>query len=192
MSRKIIKQILTTDESGRVIGSNTERLDDNGRGQLNLTQRRGVTHCPSCNGVIANVEGSRGKCDICRVRDICSNCGSKCQVCSKNLCSRCKKGFVTHSATFTVCATCRIALYQRQIAIDRMLLRKLQLQRQHLRQRERYLMRNLQLQTARLRMNGRLQARKLIEYRRANRIRERNRYLTALLRMGQNGIRHLR
>lgn len=192
MNRKIIKRSLTIDESGQVIRSDTERLNDSGQGQLNLTTRQMVLRCRSCNSPVTDVNGFRGRCDICRTRDICGNCGSKCQVCSKNLCGHCKRGFVTNGATFTVCPTCSIALYQRQIAIDRMLLRKLQLQQQHLRQRECYLMQNLQLQTARLRMNGRLQAQKIIEYRRANRIRERNRYLMALLRTGQNGIRYLR
>ena len=190
--KKISKRFLVTDQSGRVLDSNTEHLSDNGRGRINLTTRRTAVRCPNCNRAITDINKQRGRCDYCRALSCCENCETKCKVCSRRLCSRCRRGFVGQSSIITVCPTCENHLRQRQAFNDRLLIQKIGYQRQIMHQREVARLRALQLQAAsmsarnqiqiaRTRMNGQLAM-----------IREINRLRIALNRERRNGGRYIR
>ena len=155
--KKILKRFLVTDQSGRVIDSNTEHLTDNGRGRINLTTRHTATRCPNCHRPITDINKQRGRCDYCRAMSCCENCETKCQVCSRRLCSRCRRGFVGQSSIITVCPTCLNHLHQRQSFNDRLLMQKIRDQRQIMRQREVARLRALQLQSAGMRARNRIQ-----------------------------------
>lgn len=133
--KKILKQHLITSQNGKVLTRNTERLTDNGRGRINLTTRRTATQCPNCNRPITDINKQRGRCDYCRAQSCCENCETKCQVCSRRLCGRCRRGFVGQSSTITVCPICLNHLRQRQVFNDRLLIQKIRDQRQIMHQR---------------------------------------------------------
>ena len=103
--KSILKRFIVTDRSGRPIAGNTERLTDNGRGRINLTVRRSASRCSNCHKPITDINQLRGGCDYCRIRSCCDNCDTKCQVCSRRLCGRCRRGFVGYIRV-TVCPIC--------------------------------------------------------------------------------------
>ena len=155
--KKILKRSLVTDQSGRVIDSNTEHLTDNGRGRINHITRHTAVQCTNCNRPITDINKQRGRCDYCRTQSCCENCETKCKVCSRRLCSRCRRGFVGQSSIITVCPACVNALRQRQAFNDRLLMQKIRDQRQIMHHREVARLRALQLQSAGMRARNRIQ-----------------------------------
>ena len=155
--KKILKRSLVTDQSGRVIDSNTEHLTDNGRGRINHITRRTAVQCTNCNRPITDINKQRGRCDYCRTQSCCDNCETKCKVCSRRLCSRCRRGFVGQSSIITVCPICLNHLRQRQAFNDRLLIQKIRTQRQIIHQREVARLRALQLQAAGIRSRNQIQ-----------------------------------
>ena len=155
--KKILKRSLVTDQSGRVIDSNTEHLTDNGRGRINHITRRTAVQCTNCNRPITDINKQRGRCDYCRTQSCCENCETKCKVCSRRLCSRCRRGFVGQSSIITVCPTCVNHLRQRQVFNDSLLMQKIRDQRQIMHHREVARLRALQLQSAGMRARNRIQ-----------------------------------
>ena len=188
---KIFKRFLVTDRLGRVVSSNSERLNDDGRGRTSLTNRRVAIWCQSCHRPVMDVAELRGKCDYCRLRKCCSRCEAVCAGCSRRLCGYCRRGFVGNRV-FTVCPICLVRLRQRQMFHDQILMRKLALNSQILRQRERTRIEALRLQAARARMMGRLQAARLYNHGRLSLNREINKVKLALAKLWYNNARHLR
>lgn len=172
--KRILKQHLITSQTGRVLNRNTERLSDNGRGRINLTTQSTAIQCPNCRRPVTDINKLRGKCDICRNQSCCENCETRCRVCSRKLCGRCRRGFVGQSSIITVCPICLNHLRQRQVFNDRLLIQKIRYQRQMMHQREVVRLRALQLQAAGMQARNRLQI--------AN-IRSRNQMQTARTRM---------
>jgi hypothetical protein len=188
---KVLKRFLVTDRFGRPVLSNSERLTDNGRGRTSLTNRRVAIWCQSCHRPVTDLAELRGKCDYCRLRKCCSRCEAVCAGCSRRLCGYCRRGFVGNRV-FTVCPICLVRLRQRQLFQDQILMRKLALHSQILRQRERTRIEALRLQAARARMTGQLQAARLSNHGRLSLIREINKVKLALARLWYNNARHLR
>lgn len=201
--KKIQKRFLVTDQTGRVLDSNTEHLTDNGRGRINLTTRRTAVQCPNCRRPITDINKQRGRCDYCRVQSCCENCETRCRVCSRMLCGRCRRGFVGQSNIITVCQICLNNLRRRQAFNDRLLIQKNRSQRQIMHQREVARLRALQLQAASMSARNRIQvaainARNQIQIARTRMngqlamIREINRLRIALNRERRNGGRYIR
>lgn len=190
--KKILKRFLTTDRTGRVLASNTERLTDDGRGRLSLTTRRAAVWCPSCHRPITDINGLLGRCDYCRLRRCCEHCAVRCRGCSRLLCGYCRRGHIGQTHVFTVCPICLVRLRQRQAFQDRLLLQKIAFQRQILRQREMTRLRGLQLQAARARASGQLQAARLRTTGQLALIREINKVRLALAKLRYDYVRHLR
>ncbi len=180
--KKIQKRFLVTDQSGRVLDSNTEHLTDNGRGRINLTTRRTAVRCPNCRRPITDINKQRGRCDYCRTQSCCENCETRCRVCSRRLCGRCRQGFVGQSNIITVCPTCLNHLRQRQAFNDRLLIQKIRSQRQIMHQREVARLRALQLQAAGMRSRNQIQIAKTRINGKLAMIREINRLKIALLK----------
>lgn len=155
--KKILKRFFVTDQSGRVIDSNTEHLTDNGRGRINHTTRRTAIRCPNCRRPITNINKLRGRCDYCRSQSCCDNCETRCKVCSRRLCGRCRRGFVGQSNIITVCPVCLSNLRQRQAFNDRLLIQKIRYHRQIMHRREIARLRALQLQAAGMRSRNQIQ-----------------------------------
>jgi len=155
--KKILKRFLVTERSGRVLDSNTEHLTDNGRGRINLTTRRTAIRCPNCQRPVTDITKLRGRCDYCRTQTCCENCETKCKVCSRRLCGRCRRGFMGQSSVITVCPICLNHLRQRQAFNDRLLIQKIRHQRQIMHRREIARMRALQLQAAGIRSKNKIQ-----------------------------------
>ncbi len=201
--KKISKRFLVTDQSGRVLDGNTEHLSDNGRGRINLTTRRTAVRCPNCRRPITDINKQRGRCDYCRTQSCCENCETRCRVCSRMLCGRCRRGFVGQSSIITVCPICLNNLRRRQTFNDRLLMQKNRYQRQIMYQREVARLRALQLQAASIRARNRIQvagmnARNQIQIAKTRMngqlalIREINRLRIALNRERRNGGRYIR
>ena len=155
--KTILKQHLITSQNGKVLNRNTERLTDNGRGRLNLTTRSTAIYCPNCQRPVTDISKLRGRCDICRIKSCCENCETRCRVCSRRLCGRCRRGFVGQSSIITVCPICLNHLRQRQSFNDRLLIQKIRSQRQITHQREVAKLRALQLQAAGIRSRNQIQ-----------------------------------
>ena len=188
---KIFKRFLITDRLGRVVSSNSERLNDDGRGRTSLTNRRVAIWCQSCHRPVMDVAELRGKCDYCRLRKCCSRCETACRICSRRLCGYCRRGFVGNTVS-TVCPICLVRMRQRQMFQDQILMRKFALQSQIMRQRERTRIEALRLQAARARMIGRLQAARLSNNGRLSLIREINKVKLTLARLWYNNARRIR
>lgn len=132
-------------------------MTDNGRGRINLTTHRTAARCPNCHRPITDINKQRGRCDYCRTQSCCENCETKCKVCSRRLCGRCRRGFVGQSNTITVCPICLNHLRQRQAFNDRLLIQKIKYQRQIMHQREVARLRASQLQAAGIRSRNQIQ-----------------------------------
>lgn len=154
---KILKQHLIMSPHGKVLTRNSENMTDNGRGRLNYITRSTAVFCPNCRRPVTDINKLRGKCDICRIYSCCENCETRCRVCSRKLCGRCRRGFVGQSSIITVCPVCLNHLRQRQAFNDRLLIQKIRDQRQIMRQREVARLRALQLQSAGMRARNRIQ-----------------------------------
>ncbi len=186
---RILKRFITTNPKGRVLDSKTERLVDDGRGRTNVTVRQLKKRCPNC---FAYVEESqiRGQCDFCHHRLCCERCATKCQICSRMLCSDCRRGFAG-DRLFTVCPICLRRLQSRQSFVDQQTIHNLTLQRHARHQQELARFRAQQLQAARLRMSGKLQMARLNMQARIAANRENRRRKMALARLISYAQRYL-
>lgn len=187
--RKILKRFITTNPAGRALNNYTERLIDDGRGQLSVTERRIQKCCPNCRTYVTN-EQIRGQCDYCRRIRCCEMCAVRCQCCSRLLCGRCRRGFIGQRL-ITVCPVCLTRLRQRQAFYDQQLMRKFILQKQIMRQREQSRLYALHLQTARIRMMGQLQMTRIQLQRQIATAREHQRLKIALARIINHARRSL-
>ena len=154
---KILKQHLIMSPHGKVLNRNSENMTDNGRGRLNYITRSTAVYCPNCRRPVTDINKLRGKCDICRIQSCCDNCETRCRVCSRKLCGRCRRGFVGQPSIITVCPICLNHLRQRQAFNDRLLIQKIRDQRQSMRQREVATIRALQLRAAGIRSRNQIQ-----------------------------------
>jgi hypothetical protein len=190
-TRSILKRLITVDPSGRVLTGNTERLTDDGRGRLQVTERRIIGWCSNCRRPISDPNERYGRCDYCGRRACCERCRAVCRVCSRLLCRACRRGFAG-STLLTVCPACYVRLRQRQVFVDQMLVRKAAIQSQILRQRERTRIHALRLQAARTRMMGQLQAARIRNSGRLAVLREMNKIKMALAKSGYRRAWYLR
>ncbi len=190
-ARSILKRRIRVDSSGRVFPGNTERLTDDGRGNLQITGRGPIRWCSNYRGAISDPDERSSRCDCCGQRACCERCRAVCRVCSRLLCRSCRRGFAG-SALLTVCPACYVRLRQRQAFVDQMLIRKAAIQSQILRQRERTHIHALRLQAARTRMMGQLQAARIRNSGRLAVLREMNKIKMALARAGYHRVWYLR
>ena len=192
-ARSILKRRIRVDSSGRVFPGNTERLTDDGRGNLQITGRGPIRWCSNCRGAISDPDERSSRCDCCGRRACCERCRAVCNACSKMLCRSCRRGFVSSNlGTMTVCPACYARLRQRQAFVDQMLIRKAAIQSQILRQRERTRIHALKLQAARTRMMGQLQAARIRNSGRLAVLRETNKIKMALAKSGYYRVWYLR
>lgn len=166
---------MTRDHRGRVLASQSERLTDDGRGRVQVSETHTAVWCPGCRRPVNDISELRGHCDYCGTRGVCVRCETNCHACSRRLCGRCRRGF-PGPPPMTVCPICLNRLHARQIYLDRLHLRQQALQRRSLMHREWLSLQHLRLQLARLRVNGQLTA-----------ARERNRIMLALMRNRPRG-----
>ena len=139
--RRVVRRSLTRDPMGREIASESERLTDDGQGVVNVTTERIARRCSGCQRPIVDLSELRGNCDWCGVRGCCTQCLSHCEICSRRLCGRCRRGFAG-TATRTVCPNCQQRLMERQVLEDRLQAERLQFERALEQRREQH-----QLQT---------------------------------------------
>jgi hypothetical protein len=111
--RRIIRRNLIRDAAGRPLSVQSERLTDDGRGSLQQTSERTSQRCGGCSRPITDLDELRGTCDCCHTRGCCIHCVSHCEVCSRQLCGHCRRGFAGPPA-LTACAICQQRLLQRQ------------------------------------------------------------------------------
>ena len=190
-ARSILKRRIRVDSSGQVFPGNTQRLTDDGRGNLQITGREPIRWCSNCRGAISDPDERSSRCDCCGQRACCERCRAVCRVCSRLLCRSCRRGF-TGNTLLTVCPACYARLRQRQAFVDQMLIRKAAIQSQILRQRERTRIHALRLQAARTRMMGQLQAARIRNSGRLAVLRETNKIKMALAKSGYYRVWYLR
>lgn len=116
--RRIIKRFLVRDPRGRELSLQSERLTDDGRGWLQVTSERTAGWCPGCRRPVTELSELRGLCDACHRHGCCIHCVSRCEVCDRQLCGQCRRGFAGPPPR-TVCAVCQPRLIERQILLDR-------------------------------------------------------------------------
>jgi hypothetical protein len=117
--RRILRRYVTRDPAGRVVTSRSERLTDDGAGHLHLHSEQSARVCSGCNRLVIDVSELRGICDCCGRRECCSRCIASCQVCSRRLCGRCRRGF-GGPPPLTVCPSCRRQLVERRWRQDQL------------------------------------------------------------------------
>lgn len=183
MAKRIFKRQLTTDRLGHFRPDNSESIIDNGRTIHHLVHRH-AQWCSSCGRRIIDDHDLRGFCDYCRQRRCCSLCETHCKICSRRLCSHCRRGFVGNSV-LTVCPVCLAKLNQRQRMQDEIMVRKIALQRHLLLQRERTRIEALKLQAAKARLMAQLQYSRLSSSHRLALLREVNKVKLALVNLWQ-------
>jgi hypothetical protein len=169
--RRISKQSVTRDPTGRCIGSESEELTDDGEGNVQVNAQRTVVRCTGCRRLAADVTELRGLCDWCHVRGSCVDCASKCAACSRRLCGRCRRGF-TGAAIVTVCPACQQRLLRRQqqqeqqvwlrqSLQDRLLIARLAFERDLARRHEQHQLQELRLKAQSAYWSAQLQAARL-------------------------------
>lgn len=122
--KRIFKRFLIQSPRGRTLSSSSERLCDDGEGNVHVVHSQNVGYCPGCRRPIADLNELRGRCDYCRRGGLCDQCGEvRCRACGRRLCSSCRRGFPGQS-TITACPTCFVRLQQRQAFTDAMLLQR--------------------------------------------------------------------
>lgn len=131
----IFKRFIKKDPYGRVLSTTTERLVDNGAGQIAVNVCETVVRCSSCNRPIGDAGELRGICHYCLSNSCCVHCETHCAVCSRRLCCICRRGFAGQSLVI-VCPYCLMQLRERQALQDRLLAEKAAFERQMVVQRE--------------------------------------------------------
>ena len=126
----IFKKFVKKDQNGRLLSITTERLIDNGMGKISQTTNNQVIQCPGCRRHISDINELRGRCHCCYSRTCCVHCESKCAVCSRRLCLACRRGFTNGQSLVTSCPNCLVKLKRRQAYQDRLLLNKINFDRQ--------------------------------------------------------------
>ena len=135
--RGVFKKFIKKDQYGRVLSINTEHLRDDGKGRISLTTNTRLIQCPGCRRHISDIGELRGHCHFCYSRTCCVHCESKCAVCSRRLCSVCRRGFTNGQSLITACPHCLAKLQARQAYQDRLVLNKIVFDRQVAINRER-------------------------------------------------------
>jgi hypothetical protein len=119
LMRRILRRYITRGPDGRPIAYQFERLTDDGEGRLQLQNERTARFCSGCWRPVVELSELRGFCDWCHSRQCCVHCVSRCQVCSRQLCGSCRRGFGGPPPR-TVCAACRQYLAERQEMEDQL------------------------------------------------------------------------
>ena len=153
--RRIIKRMLTTDPSGRVLSGNTERLGDDGRGVIHVAHRNIAVFCQGCRRPLTELSELRGRCHYCRIRSCCVHCETQCCACARRLCWACRRGFAGQTPA-TACPTCQVSLFRRQAYLDRLVLEGAMFNRSIQRQQSLQRMYSLDLQATRDRAHSQL------------------------------------
>jgi hypothetical protein len=112
-----VKRFLVRGPDGRPLSEQSERLTDDGRGSLHVTNERSAEWCSGCHRPVTDLAEWRGLCDLCRCRQCCVHCLSHCDVCSRRLCGHCRRGFAG-PPVLTVCVVCQDRLLHRQVLQD--------------------------------------------------------------------------
>jgi hypothetical protein len=115
--RRILRRYVTRDSAGRPISVQSERLTDDGAGRLQLNNERTARMCSGCRRPVIELSELRGLCHVCGARECCLHCASRCQVCARQLCGGCRRGFAG-PPPLTICAPCRQRLIERQVRQD--------------------------------------------------------------------------
>lgn len=157
--RRIVRRSLVRDPAGRALSMQSERLTDDGHGSVHHCSERTAGWCSGCRRPIEDLSQLRGLCDWCRTRGCCVHCLSQCQVCSRRLCGRCRRGFAGPPLV-TVCTICQARLIHRQLLQDQQIAFEQELARHRLFNQDQALRLNFertqlmaQLQAARLGLN---------------------------------------
>ncbi len=158
--RRILRRYLTRDPAGRAISRRFERLTDDGAGNLRLNSEQTAQWCSGCRRPVVELSELRGLCDWCHSRGCCIHCVSECQVCSRQLCGRCRQGFGGPPAV-TVCAVCRQRLIERQMLEDQQTMEQTAFDRYVAQQRLVIQAEGLRLNEQRLQLMARLQEARL-------------------------------
>jgi hypothetical protein len=166
--RRIVKRFLIRDPAGRPLIQQSERVTDDGGGNLQSTSERTASFCTGCRRPITDLAERRGLCDGCRDHECCVHCLSQCHICSRRLCGQCRRGFAGPPAV-TVCENCRQRLMQRQLLADRqsefeqaVIRHRMYCQEQALRLDEQRLQLAAQLQVFRLGLNKRTRLQRVL------------------------------
>lgn len=159
-----------------VLGT-VQHLVDDGRGNIASYRYKKTQPCPNCRRNLSDLSEGRGLCNWCGQRHTCSQCDAKCQSCSRRLCGRCRRGFVSDGASITVCPGCLSKHRRRQVMRDKMLRYQVCLRQQQIRYQQQARRAALRIQAARAYHSGRMAVK-----------REANRMRLALLR---NGFRRI-
>lgn len=116
MSR-IIRRYFTHAADGTPILHRSEQVQDDGAGNLRLTERQWAQRCSGCLRHLLDLEQMRGICDVCHVRECCVHCESRCSLCARRLCGQCRIGFAGVPPR-SVCAICYRRMSHRQAIED--------------------------------------------------------------------------
>jgi hypothetical protein len=115
--RRIIRRNLVRDANGHPLSLQSQRVTDDGTGSVQYTSEMTAQNCSGCGRPVTDLSELRGVCDWCHTRGCCVHCLTRCQVCSRRLCGRCRCGFAG-SPALTVCPVCRNRLVHRQMLQD--------------------------------------------------------------------------
>lgn len=132
--RRIFRRYLTRDPYGRPLTVQSERLTDDGRGWMQLSNERSAALCSGCHRPIVELSERRGVCDWCHARSCCVHCIAQCQVCARCLCGHCRRGFVG-TTVMSVCLACQRRLMQRQTVQDELMMQQTAFERHIAQQR---------------------------------------------------------
>lgn len=155
--RHIDRQYLTCDPTGRPLTVHSEQPSDDGDGNLQLRSRKSTLWCSGCRRPVSELSELRGACDVCRTRGCCVYCITRCQVCSRRLCGRCRHGFAGPPPV-AVCSMCQHRLSERRYLADQMAMQSSAFQEYLSRQRLQHQAQALQITAQRNHVMARLQA----------------------------------
>jgi hypothetical protein len=116
MSR-ILRRYFTHTADGTPILHRSELMQDDGAGNLRLTERQWAQRCSGCLCHLLDLEQTRGICDVCHTRECCVHCESRCSLCARRLCGQCRIGFAG-TPPRSVCAICYRRMAHRQAMED--------------------------------------------------------------------------
>lgn len=116
----IAKRSFVIDGHGRVVSATVEHLVDDGRGATTVTRSTRARRCAGCWRVVTTAAEVAGLCAACGRGPLCRSCETKCGVCGRGLCSRCRRGFVWGRSPIATCPRCfgllnRRAIYEQRL-----------------------------------------------------------------------------
>ena len=124
--RTIFRRKINIDLQGKLWGDTQQRLSDDENGNIEELEMEAVWSCEACGHPISRIEDIRGVCGTC-LRQTCSTCEDRCDVCRSTLCPHCRQGFPEKG--LSVCDNCRGALDACQVRENQLLEDKLAFER---------------------------------------------------------------